>query len=204
MAPMSLALPNPTLNYTDADGDHSFELDRDSTSIGRSAGQDLVLKDPRISRKHVLITRENGVYQVLDQGSTHGSFLNGERIEKTALKDGDVLQLGSLVALKLHFRSTAGTRNSTDPHHTMVSELLSSFHELTPAADAARPTTGEIGKLSWLLSAARQLNAGGAIGEILTTLLQLTLQITGVERGFVFLMEGDEMKLARGLNADGN
>jgi len=153
---MTPALLNPTLNYTDADGDHSFVLDRDSTSIGRSAGQDLVLHDPRISRKHVVILRENGVYQVLDQGSTHGSFVNGARIEKAALKDGDVLQLGSLVGLKVHFRSTSGKRESTD-HKTIVSELLSSFHELTPVPDGGHPTTGEIGKLSWLLSAARQL-----------------------------------------------
>jgi len=194
---------NPTLNYTDANGDHSFVLDSDSVSIGRSAGQDLVLHDPRISRKHAVISRENGFYQVLDQGSTHGSFVNGARIERATLKDGDVLQLGSLVGLKLHFRSTAGSRESTDHHITMVSELLSSFHELAPAPESGHRTTGEIGKLSWLLNAARQLNAGGAIGEILTTLLQLTLQITGVERGFVFLMEGDEMKLARGLNAGG-
>ncbi|MGA2650209.1 MAG: SpoIIE family protein phosphatase [Terracidiphilus sp.] len=199
---MNPTLLNPTLNYSDADGDHSFVLDSDFTSIGRSAGQDLVLHDPRISRKHAVISRENGVFQVLDQGSTHGSFVIGARIEQAALKDGDVLQLGSLVGLKLHFRSTAGKRESTE-HMTIVSELLSSFHELTPAADPGHPTAGEIGKLSWL-SAARLLNAGGAIGEILMTLLQLTLQITGVERGFVFLMEGDEMKLARGLNAGGH
>lgn len=201
---MNTALLNPTLNYTDADGDHSFVLDRDSTSIGRSAGQDLVLHDPRISRKHVVVSRESGAYVVLDQSSTHGSFVNGARIEKAALKDGDVLQLGSLVGLKLHFRSTAGTREHPEHHMTIVSELLSSFNELTPAADPAHPSAGEIGKLSWLLSAARQLNAGGAIGEILTTLLQLTLQITGVERGFVFLKEGEEMKLERGLNAGGH
>ena len=42
-----------------------------------------------------------------------------------------------------------------------------------------------------------------AIEDILTSLLQLTLQLTGVERGFVFLRANGEMKLARGLNADG-
>ena len=71
---------------------------------------------------------------MLDQGSTHGSFVNGARIERSALKDGDVLQLGSLVGLKMHFRATAGTRESTD-HMTIVSELLSSFNELPPAAE---------------------------------------------------------------------
>jgi serine phosphatase RsbU (regulator of sigma subunit) len=195
-------LQNATLNYADADGAHFFVLDRESISIGRAAGQDFVLHDPRVSRKHAVITRDGGAYAVVDQGSTHGTFLNGERIEHSALKNGDVLQLGSLVGSKLKFQSTTGQKESID-HLTIVSELLSSFHELTPATDESRPTTGEIGKLSWLLSAARQLNAGGAIGEILTTLLELTLQITGVERGFVFLKEGEEMKLARGLNAGG-
>lgn len=199
---MTTPLQNPTLNFTDADGEHSFVLDRDSTSIGRSAGQDFVLQDPRVSRKHAVIVRESGVYTVVDQSSTHGTYVNGERIDRATLKDGDALQLGSVVGSKLRFRLSANSKETTD-HHSVVSELLSSFHDLTPCADPQVPTTGEIGKLSWLLSAARQLNAGGAIGEILTTLLELTLQITGVERGFVFLKEGEEMKLARGLNAGG-
>ena len=58
-------------------------------------------------------------------------------------------------------------------------------------------------QLNWLLSAARQLNEGGAIEDILSTLLRLTLQLTGVERGYVFLRQGDEMKLAQGRNAEG-
>jgi serine phosphatase RsbU (regulator of sigma subunit) len=199
---MTPNLQSPTLNYADADGEHSFVLDRESTSIGRSADQDLVVHDPRVSRKHAVIVREGDVYTIVDQGSTHGSYVNGERVNRAELKDGDALHLGSLVGTKLRFQSTSGSKESTD-HLTIVSELLSSLHELTPCADPQSPTTDEIGKLSWLLSAARQLNAGGAIGEILTTLLELTLQITGVERGFVFLKEGEEMKLARGLNAGG-
>jgi phosphoserine phosphatase RsbU/P len=194
---MTPNLQSPTLNYADADGEHSCVLDRESTSIGRSADQDLVLHDPRVSRKHAVIVREGDVYAIVDQGSTHGSYVNGERINRADLKDGDALHMGSLVGTKLCFQSTSGSKESTD-HLTIVSELLSSLRELTPCADPQSPTTGEIGKLSWLLSAARQLNAGGAIGEILTTLLELTLQITHVERGFVFLKEGDEMKLARG------
>jgi serine phosphatase RsbU (regulator of sigma subunit) len=58
-------------------------------------------------------------------------------------------------------------------------------------------------QLTWLLTAARQLNAVGAIQDILATLLQLTLQLTGVERGFVFLCESTGLKLAGGLNAQG-
>jgi serine phosphatase RsbU (regulator of sigma subunit) len=199
---MANILQFPALNFRDADGEHSFVLDRELTSIGRSAGQDFVLADPRVSRKHAVIVREDGVYAVVDQASTHGTFVNGTRIERATLKHGDSLQLGSLMGPKLRFQATAGATEDTD-HVSVVSELLSSFPEKTPSAGPQNPSTGEIGKLSWLLSAARQLNAGGAIEEILTTLLQLTLQITHVERGFVFLRDGEAMKLARGLNAGG-
>ena len=85
----------------------------------------------------------------------------------------------------------------------MISSLRFSVNDF-PLIDEKQPSAArEMEQLNWLLSAARQLNAGGAIDEILTTLLQLTLQLTGVERGFVFLREGGEMKLARGLNAEG-
>ena len=85
----------------------------------------------------------------------------------------------------------------------MVTSLLSSISDFPVKGEKHSPAAREMEQLNWLLSAARQLNAGGAIEEILTTLLQLTLQLTGVERGFVFLREGGEMKLARGLNSEG-
>jgi hypothetical protein len=85
----------------------------------------------------------------------------------------------------------------------MVTSLLSSITEFPAENEKRPPAAREMEQLNWLLSAARQLNAGGAIEDILTTLLQLTLQLTSVERGFVFLSQGGEMKLARGLNSEG-
>ena len=56
-----------TLNYSDADGAHSVDLDRDSTSIGRSPNQDIVMGDPCVSRYHTVIVRECDTYSVVDQ-----------------------------------------------------------------------------------------------------------------------------------------
>ena len=47
------------------------------------------------------------------------------------------------------------------------------------------------------------LTEGNAIEDILSAFLHLTLQLTGLERGFVFLQEESGMRLARGLSADG-
>jgi serine phosphatase RsbU (regulator of sigma subunit) len=58
-------------------------------------------------------------------------------------------------------------------------------------------------KLNWLLRAARQLNEGVAIEDILDVLLKLTLQLTGEERGFVFLCDDGQMRFAQGLGEQG-
>lgn len=193
----------PTLSYTDADGQHDVLLDRHTTSIGRLPDQDVVLRDQSVSRQHAMIVRENDSYSVVDRNSSHGTFLNGVRVQRAPLNAGDVLQLGSLEGPQLQFHFETVSEGEPTSQVSMVSSLRFQVNDFPLIDEKQPPAAREMEQLNWLLSAARQLNAGGAIEEILTTLLQLTLQLTGVERGFVFLREGGEMKLARGLNAEG-
>jgi serine phosphatase RsbU (regulator of sigma subunit) len=196
-------MPIITLSYSDTNGPHSIELDRDSTSIGRSPNQDVVLNDPCVSRHHAAIVREGNTYTVVDQNSTHGTFLNSKRVERAALKFGDVLQMGSLKGPQLRFQLRQYTQTTSDLLQSQVTSLLSSLSELRLPAAELRPAAREMEKLNWLLRAARQLNEGGAIEDILSAFLHLTLQLTGLERGFVFLQEEGEMRLAQGLSGDG-
>ncbi|HEV2487156.1 MAG TPA: SpoIIE family protein phosphatase [Terracidiphilus sp.] len=191
----------PTLRFTNADGYHAISLCSPSTSIGRAEGQDVVLPDQCVSRQHALIVCEGDCYFVVDRHSSRGTFLNGVRVQRAQLSVGDLLQLGSLEGPQLYFEAAV---DGGDPGHSgMVSGLLSSLRPLSQPPASISSAARDMEQLNWLLGAARQLNAGGAIEDILTTLLQLTLQLTGVERGYVFLREGNEMKLARGLNANG-
>ncbi len=65
------------------------------TTVGRKTDNDLVLSDVTISGLHCKILNEDGVVYVLDENSTNGTFINGERIsEKTELHHGDKLLLG--------------------------------------------------------------------------------------------------------------
>jgi pSer/pThr/pTyr-binding forkhead associated (FHA) protein len=93
----------PTLSYTDTDGQHTVKLETAATTLGRSPGQNIILLDPFVSRQHAVIVAENSTYTVMDRDSSHGTFLNGERVLKAVLKSGDVLQLGSLEAPRLNF-----------------------------------------------------------------------------------------------------
>jgi phosphoserine phosphatase RsbU/P len=195
---MPVEVTVPSLQYGDSDGEHTFEIRGESTSIGRSPDQDLVLKEAFASRRHATITRQNGDFELIDQNSSHGTYVNGKRIERAKLRSGDSLQFGSVEAACFRFRlpetgSTSGVR---------ANELLSALSEFDPTTtDVTRPAR-EIGKLSFLLNAARQLNSGGAINDVFHVLLKLSMQLTGTERGFVFLLKDGEFHPALGLRSD--
>ncbi|RXH58082.1 Serine phosphatase RsbU, regulator of sigma subunit [Granulicella sibirica] len=199
---MSVATYVPALSYATPDGESRILLDRPSTTIGRSPTQDLVLPESFVSRQHALISREGHTYELIDQNSTHGTYLNGARIQRAALNPGDTIQCGSPNAPKLRFHLQRTGESGISFLPTPVSDLLSTLSNFQPPDDAT--PAGPLEQLNFLLSAARQLNAGGAIDDILRALLQLTLKLTGVERGFVFLRKDGEMHLALGLHANGD
>ena len=71
--------------------------------VGRAPAVDIALADEEVSRTHAVITLGPGPQDVHleDQGSTNGTFLNGEMIQgKVALAAGDRISLGNHV-LKL-------------------------------------------------------------------------------------------------------
>ena len=200
MCTMTPAITSPTLKYSDIDGEHFFSLAGDCTSIGRSPDQDLVLKEAYVSRRHALINRQNGHFELVDQNSSHGTYINGRRVERSPLNSGDILQFGSLNAATFRFLVAARTGDSS----SIATDLLSALSVFAPTDKKIPQPAREIEKLNFLLNAARQLNAGGAITDVFHVLLQLSLQLTGVERGFVFLLEGEQMHLALGLRSDGS
>jgi len=66
-----------------------LDLAARSCSVGRGDDNDLRLEVAGISRYHALVRRTEGGWEVLDQGSTNGSFVNGERVERAPLRHGD-------------------------------------------------------------------------------------------------------------------
>jgi len=190
----------PSLHYVDLDGEHTFAINGDSATIGRSPDQDLVLKEAFVSRRHALITRQSGDYELVDQNSSHGTYLNGKRIARASLKSGDTLQFGSVNAACFRFVVSSAPDTLSG---IRASELLSALSVLAPTDKNIPAPAREIEKLSFLLNAARQLNSGGAIMDVFQALLQLSMQLTGAERGFVFLLEEGELRLALGLRSDG-
>ena len=69
-------------------------LTREWTRIGRSLAADLRFDDPTVSRRHALVVRHADGVRVLDDRSLNGVFVNGQRVEWHALKDGDEILVG--------------------------------------------------------------------------------------------------------------
>lgn len=63
--------------------------------IGRDPDNEIVLRDPRVSRHHARIIFERGFFVVYDLASANGTTVNGKRISIAPLVDGAVLRMGS-------------------------------------------------------------------------------------------------------------
>lgn len=64
--------------------------------VGRSASARLVLDHDTISRRHAQLRRTDDGWEILDLGSTNGTWVNGWRVERAALNPGDVVHLGEV------------------------------------------------------------------------------------------------------------
>lgn len=74
----------------------TFRLTRGSVkTVGRAVRADFVLEASLVSRVHCrLSARTDGRLEVQDLESTNGTFVNGKKIDRAELKDGDVLGVG--------------------------------------------------------------------------------------------------------------
>jgi hypothetical protein len=73
------------------------ELTTGRNVIGRGTDADIRLPDTGVSRKHVDVVLDSGTAIAEDLGSTNGTLVNGRRITRQPLADGDVIRIGHSV-----------------------------------------------------------------------------------------------------------
>jgi pSer/pThr/pTyr-binding forkhead associated (FHA) protein len=77
-------------------GEFPLKVDREII-IGRSSDLDMVLVEDMVSRKHAKISTSNGQVIIQDLGSTNGTFVNGEKIKRVRLREGDRILIGTSI-----------------------------------------------------------------------------------------------------------
>ncbi|HSP78007.1 MAG TPA: FHA domain-containing protein, partial [Myxococcaceae bacterium] len=88
-----------------------FVFDQDSVLIGRVSECDVVLYDNGVSRRHCRIFAQGGGYAVEDLGSSNGTLVNGLKVTKQVLADGDRIALGPVL---FTFQDVGGVEEQLD------------------------------------------------------------------------------------------
>ena len=70
-------------------------------TVGRDPSSDLVLNDPKCSRRHAVIETSGDGITIRDSGSANGVFVNGKKTERSRIRDGDVIKVGDVVVTVL-------------------------------------------------------------------------------------------------------
>lgn len=129
----------------------SYSFDKDAVIIGRDPYSDVFVDNPGVSRQHCKISRgETGEYQIMDMGSSNGTYLNDRPVRVATLRDGDVIQFGKY-SLRVNLDELVGaSESSIRPRSTSegatvmlspseVRQMVSDAHRPGPAARAAAP-----------------------------------------------------------------
>jgi phosphoserine phosphatase RsbU/P len=168
-------------------------LDHSPYTVGRKTDRDVVIADPRVSRDHAHFVRESDGVYVVDQGSLHGTFVNGEKVTRRKLGRNDRVEFGTQGSAYVVFSPDRSPSSAAQ-------QFLSQFSTWKPASGAG----SDLEMLNVFLEAARKLNTSGVLDDVLHTLLEAALRLTHAERGFVFLRQPDgELRLAAGRDKAG-
>ncbi len=163
--------------------------------IGRQADNDLILRDSRASRLHARILREGAEYKIEDAGSRHGVYVNGKRVESHALRNSDRIEFGFPDSYQLVFATKGAELN----------RLIDQFgaHEKSGAASSSPGVGANLAKLRAILDVARTLQTGLSLQDVLNSVVDAALAITGAERGFLLLRGRWRTGDARGAQSAG-
>jgi ABC transport system ATP-binding/permease protein len=77
-----------------ASGEASWELEEDRITVGRAAGNDIVLPDPQVARHHCTFVRDGEGWRVVDAGSGRPVLVDGQVVRSSPLKAGAVVRIG--------------------------------------------------------------------------------------------------------------
>ena len=133
--------------------------DGESLVVGRDPGCELVIEDPRVSKRHAQLRWCDSGWTLEDLGSKNGTAVNGEPAAGAELRDDDAISFGGL----------AGR-----------------FERLT-AAQAATLDMERLVRIETTARIRRGLHAELEPADLLLRFLEATMQLTRTDRGFVLL-----------------
>lgn len=176
----------------------TFRLDKERYLVGRLATNDLSFpEDGGLSRQHLVIERDTDGWTVADLGSRNGTFVNGVRLtEKRTLKPGDSIRAGQLTLTfgtpTISNQTVVFKPTAHDPSQKAVRTNLEQALLQQQVADRG-PAKQALSPVSALLRAGRELSVKRPISELFWSILDLSIEAVGADRGVLLTQEGDDL-----------
>jgi len=175
----------------------SFDLLKNTLTIGRSSDNDIPMTDEYVSRRHLKITKRGDSYFIVDLGSRNGTFVNGKQIPKGyefEVKEGVPVIVGmSLVCL-----------GKACLEHVMpfVDSLydLDELNQISGLSMKDRPLTAQK-NMETIYNVAQLLRNSLSLEEIMENILsQVFRLLPRVDRGFIILADSKTGRITQAFH----
>ena len=113
-----------------------------TTTVGRSSGNDIAIHSASVSRYHARIVLESGAAFLIDLQSTNGCSVNGQRVSRQTINEGDVIGIGSAKFRLLTGMPLAEVEDrSMDETHALLDDA--EIFSAAPKPKTSSPKVGE-------------------------------------------------------------
>ncbi len=187
-----------------------YPLAGSEVSIGRGTDSSIVLADASVSRRHAKLVWRRGAWEIEDQGSTNGVYVNGEARAQARLAAGDVVRIGAF-ELRVAAAAPATTAPEAPPprrvasvldmtHGTVVRPLaqFAASYGLSPASAVAAHSQEKREALDqaygnrifgFLTRLATLLQKAESVEEVLERVTEIAFEALPIDRGFILLLD---------------
>jgi transcriptional regulator with GAF, ATPase, and Fis domain len=177
--------------------DSTIPLSEADITIGREASNGIAITDPSVSRKHCLLSGQDGRFRVRDLDSRNGTLVNGAGVEEQWLEHGDQIAAGDSSFLFLledeDFAPAAGWVEFEEAQFTAETTIIHPRDVVYLQPDRLLrelPATSRVARnLNALLKISRIVHAIRDLDELQGQLLDLIFEIVPAGRGAILLAD---------------
>jgi transcriptional regulator with GAF, ATPase, and Fis domain len=177
--------------------DSTIPLSEGEVTIGREASNAISITDPSVSRKHCLLSGQDGRFLVRDLDSRNGTLVNGSGVEEQWLQHGDEIAAGdSSFLFLLQDEQTAPAAGRVEFEEALFTAETTVLHPrdvvyLQPDRLLRElPATSRVARnLNALLKISRIVHAIRDLDELQGQLLDLIFEIVPAGRGAILLAD---------------
>ena len=171
-------------------------------TVGRDAGNDILIEDPAVSPHHCRIELQDGRLILSDLDSHSGTFVNGIPVKQRELKPGDEVAIGDSVFVLEALESTSAESSPVQlceretPDIKALEFQSNELSSLDPDSLAALPQPARMARnLNALLQICRAIGSLRDEESLPWVLLGMIFDVIPAERGAILLLEGDSHEI---------